>query len=83
VLSLTSLTVTEFEALAPTFKYHLERVLRALHAKRQGSQTHNVKNNLLCNAQKQVLWLSGTYDGSVYDKRITDEQLLRLPAEQR
>jgi hypothetical protein len=50
-----------------------------LHAQRRGLQTHNVKNNLLCNAQKQILWLSRTFDGSVYDKEITDEQPLRLP----
>jgi len=43
-------------------------------------KTHNVKNNLLCNAQKRILWLSGTFDGSVHDKKIADEQPLRFPA---
>jgi hypothetical protein len=39
-----------------------------------------VKNNLLCNAQKRILWLSGTFDGSVHDKKIADEQPLHFPA---
>lgn len=34
----------------------------------------------MCNAQKRILWLSPTYDGSVHDKKIADEQPLRLPA---
>ena len=34
----------------------------------------------MCNAQKRILWLSLTYDGSVHDKKIADEQPLRLPA---
>jgi hypothetical protein len=45
-----------------------------------GKKTHNVKNNLLCNAQKRILWLSRTFDSSVHDKKITDEQPLCLPA---
>jgi hypothetical protein len=45
-----------------------------------GKKTHNIKNNLLCHAQKRILWLSLTYDGSVHDKKIADEQPLRLPA---
>jgi len=43
-------------------------------------KTHNVKNNLLCNDQKRILWLSKTFDGHVHDKKITDEQPLRFPA---
>jgi len=39
-----------------------------------------VKNNLLCNPQKRILWLSKTFDGSVHDKKIADEQPLRFPA---
>ena len=39
-----------------------------------------MKNNLLCNAQKRILWLSQTFDGAVHDKKITDEQPLRFPA---
>jgi hypothetical protein len=39
-----------------------------------------VKNNLLCNTQKRILWLSKTFDGSVHDKKIADEQLIHFPA---
>jgi len=39
-----------------------------------------VKNNLLCNPQKRILWLSKTFDGSVHDKKIADEQPVRFPA---
>ena len=39
-----------------------------------------MKNNLLCNDQKRILWLSKTFDGHVHDKKITDEQPLRFPA---
>ena len=39
-----------------------------------------MKNNLLCNDKKRILWLSRTFDGSVHDKKITDEQPLRFPA---
>ena len=42
-------------------------------------KTHNVKNNLLCDEQKRILWLSKTFDGSVHDKRIADEQPVRFP----
>jgi hypothetical protein len=38
-----------------------------------------VKNNLLCNAQMRILYLSRTCEGSVHDKKITDEQPLGLP----
>ena len=43
-------------------------------------KTHNVKNNLICNEKKRILWLSRTFDGSVHDKKIADEQPLRFPA---
>jgi hypothetical protein len=33
-----------------------------------------VKNNVLCNRQQRILWLSKTFDGSVHDKKIADEQ---------
>ena len=39
-----------------------------------------MKNNLLCSDQKRILWLSGTVDGHVHDKKIADEQPLRFPA---
>jgi hypothetical protein len=39
-----------------------------------------VKNNLLCTPQKRILWLSKTFDGSVHDKKIADEQPIRFPA---
>jgi hypothetical protein len=39
-----------------------------------------VKNNVLSAANKRILWLSGTFDGSVHDKKIADEQPLKLPA---
>ena len=43
-------------------------------------KTHNIKNNLLCTPNKRILWLSKTYDGHVHDKKITDEQPLKLPS---
>lgn len=39
-----------------------------------------MKNNLLCNTEKRILWLSRTYDGHVHDKKIMDEQPLSLPS---
>ncbi|OAV63796.1 hypothetical protein Barb6XT_03043 [Bacteroidales bacterium Barb6XT] len=45
-----------------------------------GKKTHNVKNNLPCTPQKRILWLSKTCEGSVYDKKIMDEQPLSLPS---
>ncbi len=38
-----------------------------------------MKNNLLCTADKRILWLSKTYEGSIHDKKIMDEQPLSLP----
>jgi hypothetical protein len=43
-------------------------------------KTHNVKNNLLSNSEKRILWLSRTFDGSVHDKKIIDEQPICFPA---
>jgi hypothetical protein len=43
-------------------------------------KTHNVKNDLLCTADKRILWLSKTYDGSIHDKKIIDIEPLRLPS---
>jgi len=42
-------------------------------------KTHNVKNDLLCTPEKRILWLSHTFNGSVHDKKIIDEQPLSLP----
>ena len=39
-----------------------------------------MKNNLLSNPQKRILWLSKTFDGSVHDKKIADEQPVHFPA---
>jgi hypothetical protein len=38
-----------------------------------------MKNNLLSSPEKRILWLSATYDGSVHDKKICDQQPLHLP----
>lgn len=35
---------------------------------------HMVKNNLITNKYNRVLYLSGTYEGSVHDKKICDEE---------
>lgn len=43
-------------------------------------KTHSVKNNLLCTPNLRILWLSKTYEGSVHDKKIMDEQPLKLKA---
>jgi hypothetical protein len=39
-----------------------------------------VKNDLLCTPDKRILWLSGTYEGHVHDKKTVDEQPLSLRA---
>jgi hypothetical protein len=39
-----------------------------------------VKNNLLCTPEKRILWLSNTFDGHFHDKKIADEEPLKLPA---
>lgn len=38
-----------------------------------------MKNDLLCTANKRILWLSKTYDGCVHNRKIVDEQPLSLP----
>ena len=42
-------------------------------------KTHSVKNNILSLPNCRIMFLSRTYDGSVHDKRICDEQPLGLP----
>lgn len=39
-----------------------------------------MKNNFLCTPDKRILWLSKTYDGHVHDKKIADQQPLKLPS---
>ena len=39
-----------------------------------------MKNNLLCNPERRILWLSKTFEGHVHDKKIADEQPLHLPS---
>lgn len=43
-------------------------------------KTHTVKNNILSNSEKRILWLSRTFDGSVHDKKIMDEHSVYFPA---
>lgn len=38
-----------------------------------------MKNNLLTLPDRKIKWLSRTYYGSVHDKKICDEQPLKLP----
>ena len=42
-------------------------------------KTHSIKNNLLCNSNLRIVWLSSTYEGHVHDKKICDEEPLLLP----
>jgi hypothetical protein len=42
-------------------------------------KTHSVKNNILSLPDRRILFLSKTYDGSVHDKKICDEQPLNFP----
>jgi hypothetical protein len=44
-------------------------------------KTHSLKNNILSLPDRRILFLSKTYNGSVHDKKICDEQPLRLPRE--
>lgn len=41
-------------------------------------KTHNVKNNVLSLPDRRIIWLSKTYEGSVHDKKICDNQPLHL-----
>ena len=44
------------------------------------SRRHTCKNNIIIDRQPvRVLYLSGTYDGSVADKKISDEESLSFP----
>lgn len=36
-------------------------------------KSHSIKNVLLANKSKRILYLSETYEGSVHDKKIADE----------
>lgn len=42
-------------------------------------KTHSIKNNLLCTNNLRIVWLSSTYEGHVYDKKICEEKPLLLP----
>ncbi|KAA6314799.1 hypothetical protein EZS27_034641 [termite gut metagenome] len=59
-------------------------IQRPLNADKQkscysGKKTHNLKNNPLCTPDKEIIWLSKTFEGHVHDKRIMDKQPLCLP----
>jgi hypothetical protein len=43
-------------------------------------KTHSVKNNILSLPDRRIMFLSQTFNGSVHDKKICDEQPLKLPA---
>jgi len=45
-----------------------------------GKKTHSIKNDLLSDTNKRILWLSRTYNDHVHDKRMMDEQPLNLPS---
>ena len=42
-------------------------------------KTHSLKNNILSLPDRRIMFLSNTYNGSMHDKRICDEQPLYLP----
>ncbi len=42
-------------------------------------KTHSVKNNILSLPDRRIMFLSQTFNGSVHDKKICDEQPLKLP----
>lgn len=42
-------------------------------------KTHSVKNNILSLPDRRIMFLSRTYDGSVHDKKICDEQPIKFP----
>ncbi len=42
---------------------------------------HTVKNNLIINKEKKVLFLSSTVEGSMHDKALADEMELLFPPE--
>ena len=42
-------------------------------------KTHSVKNNILSLPNRRIVFLSRTYDGSVHDKKICDDQPINFP----
>lgn len=42
---------------------------------------HTVKNNLITDKHQQILYLSPTVEGSLYDKKLADEIELEFPTE--
>jgi hypothetical protein len=45
-----------------------------------GKKTHTVKNNLIVDVEERLVrYLSGTYAGSMHDKRICDEEAYTFP----
>jgi len=42
-------------------------------------KTHKVKNNVVVGGNGRILYLSKTYEGSVHDKAIIDEENWRFP----
>ena len=44
---------------------------------------HTVKNNLMCRDNQQIVYLSETYEGSVHDKKIADEEACQFPQHSR
>lgn len=43
-------------------------------------KTHKVKNNIIADGSQRILYLSGTYEGSMHDKAIIDEESWQLPS---
>jgi hypothetical protein len=42
-------------------------------------KTHKVKNNIICDKGKRIIFLSKTYEGSKHDKSIIDTEAWKLP----
>ena len=42
-------------------------------------KTHEVKNNVISDSTRRIVYLSNTYAGSVHDKKICDFEPLSLP----
>ena len=42
-------------------------------------KTHKVKNNVICDKSKRIIFLSKTYEGSKHDKSIIDAEEWKLP----
>ena len=42
-------------------------------------KTHSVKNNIISLPDRRIVFLSRTFDGSVHDKKICDDQPVNLP----